>query len=750
MKMLDQSYASESLQQVRERCSESRCDLTECSQSRLACTALQIGNVDFVDAGLLGKVDLPPVPGAAQFPDPFTRRRTDVLCHASMIGLVLALYLAHTLSGIGKAGIMRTGFLLGSLAVTVLLVSSNAAFAKDKQRITIEVVNSEASQRQYTYTTPGWKGTSETNCNTNGTTNGTISDYGVGPIQTHSTDNASTNCTTSTTPATPPQTYVRSITQEHVSAILPDGRQVTLWCQEGFRHCDYLLPGRYEAEIDGNALFVLVRDLSGKERRVKYRAISVQETASAQQAEPETNLAATVPPPSLMQPSANIESAPSVESIATLKEQAIEGDTLAQWNLYMVYETGDGAPQDDAQAMVWLRKAAEHGNSSAQCELGAAYQLGQGVPQDYVQAASWFRKAAEQGNVDAQSFLGDLYENGNGVPQDHVQAAAWYRKAAEQGDADAQSSLASMYEKGQGVQRDDVQAATWFRKAAEQGNADGEFGLGTLYLRGLGLPQDYAEAYFWFDLAASSSGKVAGRAPEDIAKTRNETASHLTQAVLLETQQRARRWFEDHSADTQRTLAAAAPISAPAAVSTPLFPAPASANVATLPSAQSIETLKEQSGTEDAETQFHRGTLFETANGVQQDYAQAVLWYRKAAEQNFAKAQYRLGVLYANGVGVPLDKTQSAAWFQKAAEQGYVYAQEMLGSDYLTGEGVQRDYAEAYFWFDIACASKAREVVAGIRATQRDAAAIYLTPAELSREQERVRKWFEDHPAKPQ
>jgi hypothetical protein len=89
--------ALQSLQQFRERCLQSRGDLAEGSQSRLACTALQVRNMHFVDAGLFGKVDLPPIPGAAQFPDPLARRRTDVLCHASMIGLAFALYLAHTL-----------------------------------------------------------------------------------------------------------------------------------------------------------------------------------------------------------------------------------------------------------------------------------------------------------------------------------------------------------------------------------------------------------------------------------------------------------------------------------------------------------------------------------------------------------------------------------------------------------------------------------------------------------------------------
>lgn len=179
------------------------------------------------------------------------------------------------------------------------------------------------------------------------------------------------------------------------------------------------------------------------------------------------------------------------------------------------------------------------------------------------------------------------------------------------------------------------------------------------------------------------------------------------------------------------------------------FPEQTSASNESTPSTQSIATPTERVATDDAKTQFHLGTLYETGKSVPQDYAQAVLWYSKAAEQNLAIAQYRLGVLYANGVGVPLDKAQAAAWFHKAAEQGYVYAQEMLGSDYLTGAGIQRDYAEAYFWYDIACASKAPEFVTGMRATMRDSAAIYLTPADLSRARERSRKWLEDHPAKP-
>jgi len=174
----------------------------------------------------------------------------------------------------------------------------------------------------------------------------------------------------------------------------------------------------------------------------------------------------------------------------------------------------------------------------------------------YTQAAFWFRKAAEQGLADAQYNLGVLYNSGQGVPQDYAQAALWSRKAAEQGDADAQDSLGDLYHKGQGVPQDDAQAATWFHKAAEQGDADAQKSLGDLYDTGRGVPRDYAEAYFWYDLAAAGEQDASDEqdAPDEqdasdskqVAKDRDEAASHLTPADLFREQGRAGKWFEEH------------------------------------------------------------------------------------------------------------------------------------------------------------------------------------------------------------
>lgn len=263
------------------------------------------------------------------------------------------------------------------------------------------------------------------------------------------------------------------------------------------------------------------------------------------------------------------------------RKAAEQGDAGAQFQLGYSYDNGEGVPKDYGQAALWYRKAAEQGDAHAEYSLGALYAEGvnQGTPQEdaqavfwrskirawrayinsvvihksthwrYTQAAFWYLKAAEQGDADAQDALGDLYEKGQGVAQDYAQAVLWHRKAAEQGDADAQESLGDSYLNGQGVSRDYTQAALWYRKAAEQGDADAQDALGDLYDSGRGVPRDYAEAYFWYDLAAA--GEQDASDSKQVAKDRDEAASHLTPADLFREQGRAGKWFETHQAKPQ-------------------------------------------------------------------------------------------------------------------------------------------------------------------------------------------------------
>jgi TPR repeat protein len=62
--------------------------------------------------------------------------------------------------------------------------------------------------------------------------------------------------------------------------------------------------------------------------------------------------------------------------------------------------------------------------------------------------------------------------------------------------------------------------------------------------------------------------------------------------------------------------------------------------------------------------------MYRNGHSVPQDYAEAMRWYRKAAEQGDDNGQYRLGLMYGVGQGVPQDDVLAHMWFNLAAAQG--------------------------------------------------------------------------------
>ena len=281
-------------------------------------------------------------------------------------------------------------------------------------------------------------------------------------------------------------------------------------------------------------------------------------------------------------------------------------------------------------------------------------------------------------------------------------AAVWYRKAAEQGNAFAQCTLGDLYETGKGVPKDYALAALWYRKAAEQGYADAQESLGDLYETGDGVSEDYALAALWYRKAAEQGDADAQERLGNLYERGKGVPQDHKEAAL---------WWRKAT--------------------------------------DSYGKAAEQG---DAWAQSSLAELYESGLGVPQDYAQAALWFRKSAEQGNAEAQLQLGNLYLDGHGAPQDAVEAAAWYLKAAEQGNAAAQLSLAELYESGHGVLQDFAEAYFWLDLAAAGRldAPGLVAEWYAKKRDEAASHLTITDLAREQERARKWFEAHRAKPQ
>ena len=77
--------------------------------------------------------------------------------------------------------------------------------------------------------------------------------------------------------------------------------------------------------------------------------------------------------------------------------------------------------------------------------------------------------------------------------------------------------------------------------------------------------------------------------------------------------------------------------------------------------------------------------MYDEGLGVEQDYEEAVNWYRKSAEQGNAGAQQNLGFTYKWGHGVEQSDEEAVSWFRKAAEQGDWQSQFVLGVMWVLG-----------------------------------------------------------------
>jgi Sel1 repeat len=112
---------------------------------------------------------------------------------------------------------------------------------------------------------------------------------------------------------------------------------------------------------------------------------------------------------------------------------------------------------------------AEAGDAEAQVSLGLLFDLGQGVPEDPATAYKWYRRAAEAGLAKAQFNVAVMEDSGVVGPRNPVAAARWYAKAAAHGHLRAQYNLAQLYSSGDGVPRDIAEAKAWYRVAAHGG-----------------------------------------------------------------------------------------------------------------------------------------------------------------------------------------------------------------------------------------------------------------------------------------
>ena len=138
----------------------------------------------------------------------------------------------------------------------------------------------------------------------------------------------------------------------------------------------------------------------------------------------------------------------------------------------------------------------------------------------------------------------------------------------------------------------------------------------------------------------------------------------------------------------------------------PVFSSSTSANQASTAATNNSQTpIKISSDAAehgDADEQYLLGLAYETGSAGTTNYAEAVKWYLKAAQQGIPEAQNNLGWIYLNGYGgVSKNVDEGVKWLTKAAENGNMQASGRLAFHYLFGENKNenKNIQEALRWF---------------------------------------------------
>jgi len=186
----------------------------------------------------------------------------------------------------------------------------------------------------------------------------------------------------------------------------------------------------------------------------------------------------------------------------------------------------------------------------------------------------------------------------------------------------------------------------------------------------------------------------------------------------------------------------------------------------------SVQSIKAKAEAGDAKAQNDLGVMYELGQGVDTNFANAIIWYRLSAQQGNIEAQCNLGrlyisgqgvaknydealkwatqaagrgnahaqgilaLMYEKGQGVTRDYTTAIKWCRRAAQQGDKFAQMFLAIMYQDGEGVTQDYVEAYKWYNLAAAQEANSA-----SDARDTIARLMTPSQIAEGQRLAREF---------
>ena len=180
--------------------------------------------------------------------------------------------------------------------------------------------------------------------------------------------------------------------------------------------------------------------------------------------------------------------------IAALESAAAAGDLSALWQLGIMYENGDGVPQDKGRAFGYFSQIADQhadatpsgfeGQIVGQSFVKMGEYYAEGVPEANIpkntgeSLRSILYAATNFGDADAQFQLGLAYQDADELGDIPLLSARWLKYAADKGHPAAEARLGDLLFNGaKGLQANPVTGLMWLTVASRRatGTADAEW-----------------------------------------------------------------------------------------------------------------------------------------------------------------------------------------------------------------------------------------------------------------------------------
>ena len=147
--------------------------------------------------------------------------------------------------------------------------------------------------------------------------------------------------------------------------------------------------------------------------------------------------------------------------------------------------------------------------------------------------------------------------------------------------------------------------------------------------------------------------------------------------------------------------------------------------------------------------QFDLGLMYANGNGVEKNEALALVWFNRAAQNNFAKAlnlqkvavitgtsqkfkfaqeaakrgdaraQFDLAMMYQKGEEINKNERLAFNYFHKAARKNHAEAKFYMGLSFAQGRGVKKQSQLARYWFKLAAKAGHPQAMAYLASIER-------------------------------